>query len=323
MFKLTGKNAELMLARLKSWHLKDGNGIEGDSLTLDINSSDIDGIPPKGEQYTVYLDDIKRDVFQITQRTATMQPRTVQIVLTVAPFMADSTEFLKRQSASWDNTTLAQIVSDVVTPFGYDIFVHPRFQKIQIEHSDRTDESAPAFLNRLAKQFDALAKPVERLYLFVPIGESQSASGKQIETITLTKPAVNRPDLANFINVSTDLDSRSGFSGVKAFYVTTNDGQRHEVSVGESPFKQLGKDKNSESEATQAAGAELRKLQRQGRKVTIEAPPNPKAFAEGLIVLDASFPQAFQGQCSIDSVEFSGQGLQPTHMTIHATLTGE
>ncbi|CAG9296306.1 hypothetical protein [Celerinatantimonas diazotrophica] len=125
MFKLTAKNTELLLARLKSWHLKDGNSTKGDSLSLTINSSNIDGIPLKGEQYTVYLDDIKRDVFQITQRMAAMQPRAVQIELTVAPFMADSSEFLKRQSASRDNTTLAQIVSDVVTPFGYDIFVHP------------------------------------------------------------------------------------------------------------------------------------------------------------------------------------------------------
>ncbi|MFM2485256.1 hypothetical protein [Celerinatantimonas yamalensis] len=96
LFKLTGKNADLMMDRLQSWHLKDGNGTEGDSLSLTIGSSDIDGIPPKGEQYTVYLDDIKRDVFQITQCTATTQPRTVQLVLTVAPFLADQSEFLKR-----------------------------------------------------------------------------------------------------------------------------------------------------------------------------------------------------------------------------------
>ncbi|MFM2481526.1 hypothetical protein [Celerinatantimonas sp. YJH-8] len=71
MFKLTGKNADLMMDRLQSWHLKDGNGTEGDSLSLTINSSDIDGIPPKGEQYTVYLGNVKRDVFQISQHTAT------------------------------------------------------------------------------------------------------------------------------------------------------------------------------------------------------------------------------------------------------------
>ncbi|CAG9001761.1 MAG: hypothetical protein CENE_03788 [Candidatus Celerinatantimonas neptuna] len=320
MLKLTGKNADLMMARLKSWHLKDANGVEGDSLTLSINSTDIDGIPPKGEQYTVYLGDVKRDIFQIAQRSATLRPSEVQLVLTVAPFLANQSEFLKRQSASWDQVKLAQIISDTITPFGYDVFVHPRLAKIEIEHCDRTDESASAFLNRLAKQFDAYAKPVERLYVFVPMGEAKSISGKQIETITFTEPTDKQP---NVVNVSAELDGRNGFNGVKAYYVTTQDGTRQEVSLGSSPFKQLGKDKNSKSEATQAAAAELRRLQRQGRKLTITATPNPKAFAEGLFVLDATFPRAFQGHCSIDEVEFSGQGLQPNQMTIHATLTGD
>lgn len=322
MLKLSGKNADLLMDRLTSWHLKDGNGTAGDAVTLAINSTDIDGLPSKGEQYTVYLNNVKRDVFQIAQRSATMHPRGIRLVLTVAPFMADQSEFIKRQSSSWDNTTLGQIVADVVTPVGYAVFVHPRLEKIQIEHCDRTDESVPAFLHRLAKQFDAVAKPVERRYVFTPIGESKSATNQTIETITLTKPANNRPDLPNFVNVSTDLDGRSAFHGVKAYYVATHDGQRHEIAVGQAPFKQLGKDKNSEGEAHQAATMELRRIQRQGRTLTIEAPPEPKAFAEGLVVLDASFPRAFQGTCSIDTVEFSGQGLQPTHMTISATLTG-
>ena len=94
MFKLIGKNSELLLARLKSWRLSDGNGIEGDSLSLTINSDDIDGIPPKGEQYSVYLGDVLRDEFQISKRSISLHPREVVLVLSVAPFsIKDETMF--------------------------------------------------------------------------------------------------------------------------------------------------------------------------------------------------------------------------------------
>ena len=324
MINLIGKNADLMMSRLKSWRLKDGNGTEGDSLTLVINSDDIDGIPPKGERYSVMLGDVSRDEFQISKRSISLHPREITLVLTVAPFaITDETGYRERKSVSWDNTTLGQLVSDCVTPHGFSVFVHSRLQKIVIEHLDRCEESTPAFLNRLAKQYDAVAKPSEGRFVFVPIGEQRSASGKDIQSITLSLYQENEPRLPEFINVSADLDGRNDFSGVRAYYLSTADGSRKEVRLGSSPFKRIGKDKNSKAEAEQACSTELRKLQRQGRKITIDAPVNPTAFAEGIVIMDESFPRAFQGKCSIDQVSFSGQGLQPTRMVIQATLTGE
>lgn len=324
MFKLIGKNSELIISRLKSWRLTDGNGTEGDNLTLTINSDDIDGIPPKGEKYTVYLGEVKRDVFEISQRSIELHPREIKLVLTVAPFsIKDATGYRVRSSTSWDNATLSQIVSDCVIPHGFAYFVHPELQKIEISHLDRIDESTPAFLNRLAKQYDAVAKPVEGKYIFVPIGKQKSATGADIEAITLSLPRDNSTENMNFISLSADLDGRSEFNGVRAFYVSTADGSRLEVKTGSKPFKLLGKDKNNKTEAEQACAAELRKIQRTGRQVTINAPVNPAAFAEGIVILDESFPRAFQGKCSIDSVTLNGSGLQPTRMNIQATLTGE
>ncbi|HFQ4959188.1 TPA: hypothetical protein ACGUPM_002641 [Vibrio vulnificus] len=324
MFKLIGTHSEMMMERLKSWRLSDGNGVEGDSLTLHINSDDIDGIPPKGEIYTVYLGDVLRDEFQISKRTVNLHPREVVLVLSVAPFsIKDESGYRERRSASWDDTTLGQIVADSVTPHGFEVFVHPRLQKIQIAHIDRTDESTPSFLHRLAKLFDAVAKPVDGRFIFAPKGEARSASGKAIESVTLSQPGGNNPQLPNFINVTIDLDGRSEHNGVRAFYLSTGDGSRQEIKLGSPPFKTIGKDRNSRQEAEQACAAEQRKMQREGRALTIEGPPDPRVFAEGLIILDQTFPTAFQGTSSVDTVSFSGQGLQPRRMTIKATLTGE
>ena len=321
MLNIEGKNSELMMSLLKNWQLTDGNGIEGDSLTLSIFSEGVDGIPTKGEKYQVYLDDVFRDEFQISKRSLSLHPSELRLVLSVAPFsVTDDSGYRARKSSSWDKTTLKKILSDCVAPHGFAVFVHPRLQKIEIEHIDRTDESTPAFIHRLAKQFDAVAKIVDGVYVMVPKGEAVSASGKKIETITLSRP---NDANANVMTVSADLDGRDDFNGVKAFYLDTANGVRKEVSKGQSPFKQIGKDCNNLTEAQQACATELRRIEREGRKISISAPANPLAFSEGVVVFDSSFPPAFQIQCSIDTVSFNGTGRQCKSMSIQATSIGK
>ena len=322
MFNLKGKDSEMILANLKNWSLSDGNGTEGDSLTLSLFSEGITGIPPKGEKYEVYLGDVFRDEFQISNRKAKLSPKEVNLVLSVAPFnRTDNDGFRAKKSASWNDESLAKIMQEVLLPHGYSVFVHPKLQNIKIDIS-RTDEGASAFLNRLAKKLDAVAKPIGSMYVMAPKGEVNSATGKAIETITLSLPSENNPELPNFVNVEIDLDGRQDFDGVRGFYLSTDDGKRHSVEVGTAPFKELGKDFDSKKEAEQACLTELRRIQREGRKLTITAPANSAAFAEGIVVLDDTFEATYQGTCSIDSVQSTGQGKQAKTMTIKATLTG-
>jgi hypothetical protein len=322
--ELKGKHSEMMLSLLQSWTLRDENGIDGDDLKLVIHSSDIDGLPPKGEKYTVYLDEVNRGVFQISGRQFSVEPRTITITMTVSPFsIKDNSGFRERKSMSWNKATLGQVVSDCVSPHGFVPFVAPELQKIEIESLHRLDESTLPFLRKLAKRYDAIAKPVEDRFVFVPIGQRSTSSGKDIQSITLSLPDENKSLNSNFVNVSGDLDGRNDFSGVKAFYLDPTDSSRKEVSIGTAPFKRLGQDKNNQQEADQACHAELRKIQRQGRKVTIQAPAIATAFAEGHVILDSSFPSVAQGTYSIDSVSLSGAGKQATRMTLQATLLGE
>ncbi|CED71534.1 phage late control gene D protein [Aliivibrio wodanis] len=323
MLKLEGKQADMLLSCLKNWQLIDGNGMEGDSLTLSLFSEGISGIPSKGEKYEVYLDDIHRDTFQISKRSAKLSPKEVCLVLSVAPFsVTDASGFRAKRSASWNKASIAEIMQDCLLPHGYSIFVHPKLQNIEIEHIDRTDEGCAAFLRRLAKQYDAIAKPVSETYVMAPKGEVISASGAAIETLTLSLPSNNDPQLPNFVNVDIELDGREEFGGVSAFYLSTDSGHRNEVNTGNAPFKALGKDFKSKEEAEQACFTELRRITREGRKVNIVAPANSVVFAEGLVVLDKTFDELYQGISSIDTVTFSGQGRQVKSMTIQATLTG-
>ncbi|MFL7864931.1 hypothetical protein [Vibrio cincinnatiensis] len=319
--RIEGKNSEMMMEMLKNWQLTDGNGIENDSLSMTLFSENVDGIPPKGEKYQVFLGDTYRDEFQISKRSISLRPREVRLVLCVAPFnILDSTGYRERKSSSWDNASISQIASDCVTPHGFTVFVHPELQNIQIEHIDRTEESTSAFIYRLAKQYDAVAKIVDGKYIIAPKGKAKSATGKEIETITLSLPNNSTSD---FTNIEIDLDGRDEFLGVKSYYLSTDSGERVEVLAGNLPYKVIRDEFSCQSEAEQACSTELRRIQRMGRILTISALPNETAFAEGLVVIDNTFPTAFRGTCSIDSVCFSGRGRQATNMTIQATLTGE
>ncbi|WP_254313912.1 hypothetical protein [Vibrio coralliilyticus] len=160
MLRLVGKHSEMVMACLKTWSLTDGNGTEGDSLTLSLFSEGITGIPPKGEKYEVYLGEVFRDDFQISNRKAKLSPKEVSLVLSVTPFnRSDNKGFRAKKSNSWNDAPLAKIMQDVLLPHGYSVFVHPKLQNIKIDIS-QTDEGASSLLNRVAKKFDAVAKPV-------------------------------------------------------------------------------------------------------------------------------------------------------------------
>ncbi|MFA0690638.1 hypothetical protein [Vibrio splendidus] len=322
---LIGKHSQMMLKNLMRWSLNDANGADGDSLKLTLSSIDVDGLPPKGEQYQVLLGDVERGTYKISSRSFSIQPRSIDITMTVAPLSSkDSTDFRARANGSWHNTTLGQVVVDCVTPHGYHAIVAPELQKIEIESLYRTDESLHSFLRRLAKQYDAISKPVDNDgFIFVPKGKAISATGLDIESIVLSLPRLNEPQSSEFVNVSGELDGRDDFNGVTAFYSQAADGSKRSVQVGSSPFKRIGQEQNSEQEAIQAASAELRKLQRQGRKLSIDAPVMANAFAEGLLVLDKSFPDVAQGKYSIDSLRISGSGRSAKRMALAVTLTGE
>lgn len=319
--RIEGKNAAMMMELLKNWQLTDGNGIENDSLSMTLFSENVDGIPAKGEKYQVYIGNTYRDEFQISKRSISLRPSEVRLVLCVAPFnILDTTGYRERKSSSWSNASINQIVSDCVTPHGFSVFVHPELQKIRIESMHRTEESTSAFIYRLAKQYDAVAKIVDGTYVIAPKGKAKSATGKKIETITLS---LNDKQASDLTNIEIDLDGRDDFLGVKGYYLSTDLGERVAVVVGSTPCKVIRNEFSTQREAEQACSTELRRIQREGQRVTISALPNEKAFAEGLVVIDNTFPSAFRGTSSIDSVCFSGRGRQVSTMTIQATLTGE
>lgn len=322
--------ANIINQRLISWKRTDAPGIQTDQITLVIDTQNQDGLPKEGAILNWHegVDDtlIDRGVFKITRITPVLFPPTMTIVATAAPFQVeDNTRFKERQTKTFENITLADLFRQVVTAHGFSPRVATEYEDELIEHLDQTDETDVAFLTRLARERDAIAKPVNDLYVLSPKGREKTLSGQRLPTVTLSMPSKNTPSDSGFINCQLEQSSRSSVNGIKANWTDSETGEEHTISTGSAPFKKLRQAYSSQGTATKAVQDELLKTQRkQGAKLTLEVPgniPDSHALVVGAqLILDGSFPAMLSGGWRIESVTASGN-KQGYRVLVRASVT--
>lgn len=113
---------------------------------------------------------------------------------TAAPFSAaDQTGFKQRRSVSHGPTTLGALFRQLTSRHGFSPRVAPDLALIKIEHIDQSNETDMGFLTRLAYLHDAVAKPINELYVLARRGQAKSLSGKVLPDIKLSVTTNNRP----------------------------------------------------------------------------------------------------------------------------------
>lgn len=311
---VSGKNADMIMQRLRAWSLTDSSGYEADSVKLVIDSQDVDGLPDDGEVYAVSLGQVNRGDFQISKRQLSINPLTLTLILTPKPFnITDVTGYREKSSQSWENQTIATIVNDVIAKHGFDVYVHNAVSGITLDHIARTNETAHSFIQRLARQFDCFAKIVDsRRYVFAPRGKTADAIGQPIETLTIDSP----DDVSNF---SAEFAGSISHNGVKARYQTETMDKPELISLGSAPFKFLTDKFVDKAQAEREASAAMVKLKREGTEINLTLPINASAAAEGLMVLGEGFPAIARGTYSIDRVVFNDR----QQMSITASLPSD
>lgn len=93
------------------------------------------------------------------------------------------------RSGSWENVSLASIVNDVAVRNGWQP-VYP--MGTVVPRADQLNESDFNFITRLARQYDCTAKVADGKLLVLQRQAGQSASGKALGAITLTRSDVSR-----------------------------------------------------------------------------------------------------------------------------------
>ncbi len=323
--QVQGPGAAIINSRLTSWERIDAAGIRSDQIMLTVDTAGQSGLPKEGgvlkwlEGYDDKL--VDKGDFTITRIAPKLFPPSVTIVATAAPFQVDDkTRFKERRTRSFEAITLADLFRQIVSEHGFSPRVAPEFEGIQLEHVDQVDETDSAFLTRLARERDAVAKPVNDLYVLAKRGQIKTITGRDIPPVALALPGNNDPtDLGRFINCQLDRPSRTNVAGVKAKWTDTATGDEHEVTDGQAPFKKLRQPYESETAAQHACRDELTRVKRKGASVRMDLPGDPYLVAEGLLQLNDSFPPEMAGDWSIDKVTARGDAKGGYRCAVTAT----
>ncbi|QMV14721.1 phage late control D family protein [Vibrio spartinae] len=314
-----------MNSRLISWERIDVSAAQSDQITLHVDTAGQTGLPKEGaelifsEGYQGQL--VHKGKYKITRISPKLFPPTVTIVATAAPFqIQDKTGFKERHTRTFTFISLAEIFRQLVTSHGFSPRVASKFETVWFKHIDQMNETDSAFLVRLAKRHDAIAKPVDGLYVLAEKGQTKTITGQDIPSVTVDVSGNNDPsDFRKFINCQLELASRRNFFGVKAKWVESDTGLEYEVSSGEAPFVMLQQVYEDSSVAQQTCDEELQKIMREKDCIRIDLPGDPYLVAEGILELNQSFPPEMVGRWSIDQVTARGDSSGGYRCSVVAT----
>jgi len=214
------------MSRIISISLTDKRGFEADELTIELDDHDgTIAIPKTGSKITLKLGYqetglVEKGEYLVSEFTASGSPDRLSITARAA----DLAEALAEQvEKSWHKQTLYQIIEAIAKKHKYEYIISKDYQNTKIDHIDQTNESDASFMSRLAEQYDAIATIKNGKLLFIPAGESQTASGQPILPTTITR--------ASGDSHSFTYSSSNSYQAVKAYYTDKKTGQKKEVIV--------------------------------------------------------------------------------------------
>jgi phage protein D len=273
LFALTADNQpldQLINSRVIDLSVTDNRSGEADELRISL--SDHDGLlelPRRGVLLTCKLGftdtgliNMGRFVVDETEFAGTPD------IITITARSADFRSSIKSGNRqSYHRQSLGQIAQTIASRNSLKLVITSDLSGLTIEHVDQTDESDLNLLTRLARANGAELSIKQGSLLLFKAGQAQTASGKTLPTITLT-----RHDGDQFRYSEADRDS--DYTGVSAYYQDTGKATRKRVTAGRPEVRGGGDDPNtktrvlkqtfaSQAEAERAAKAAMNRTSRQ------------------------------------------------------------
>jgi phage protein D len=292
--------------RFRSLRLVDETGTTSD--TLEITLADHDparpiAIPPTGAELEIFLgyDDQARrmGLFVCDEIELSGMPGELVIRARAAPYersKGGKSDLQTQKTRSWPKgTTLGGMVKRIAGEHGLKPSVAPSLASIALPHTDQAHESDMNLLARLAKRYDAIAKPAGGALVFAKRGEGKSASGAELPRVTFS------PSDGSDYRVT--IASRDSAGTAVAYYRDTRKAQRREVTVGQGePVVRLRMSYADAVSAENAARAEQRKRARSERTLSYSFPGRPEVAAEGIVTMQG-FREGVDGDWLITRAE--------------------
>jgi uncharacterized protein len=264
--------------RLIEAAITDVAGVDADQFTMTLDDRDnaIDW-PERGAKLTIDLGYLETGLVNmgsyIVDEVEYQEP---PMTITVRGKAADyANGVLKTQKTrTWSkDIAIGSIVKKIAAEHGLKPLVSADLAKIKLPITHQTEESDLNLLTRLAKDYDAIAKPAGGYLLFVLRGESRDANGNPLQQIVIDR------DGKSELRV-TDAD-RHKYKSVVAYYHDTASGKRQPVRSGTGePTFSMKFSYPTKAQAKAAADAKLKALERQTRVLTVSMPGDPRVIAE-------------------------------------------
>ncbi|MCM8910914.1 late control protein [Pseudomonas inefficax] len=298
--------------RLLLLRTSDKPGMESDEFELRIDDRDqAVSLPGRGGRVEIFLGYEGRALARLGSYTVdeveVIGPPDTISVRGKASDMRGSGKTTR--SGSWEGVALAKIVSDVAARNGWEAGCTVQ---TKVPRVDQRNESDFNFITRLAKQYDCTAKVASGKLVVLPRQGGQSASGKAISTVTISRADVSR--------YSFRLGDRGTQKAVKTQHQDKATGKLSVVELGndDAPAGLPGvhTDRHiypNKSAAEQAAKARLAAFNRSTAAVRLEMAGRTDLFAERTISAQG-FKSGLDGEYLVDSVEqvFTASGWTTT-----------
>ncbi|MBS0353021.1 MAG: phage late control D family protein [Proteobacteria bacterium] len=207
----------------------DNRGFEADLVEIDLDDSDgaLD-LPARGAVLVVSLGWqqsglVAKGSYTVDEVAHTGTPDVLSIRARSADLRAGLTTQRER---SWHDTTVGTIVETIASENDLIPLVHASLATLAVDHLDQTNESSANFLTRLAGLHDAIATVKDGRLLFVPTASGESASGKRLPPVTITRKSGDHHQFT--------IADRQTYKAVRALYHDVNQALKGEVIWGDT-----------------------------------------------------------------------------------------
>jgi phage protein D len=313
-YQVLANSADITAAiasRFMSMTVTDETGITSDMLEIVLADNDpAQPIqrPKKGAELDVFLGyngaNERMGLFVVDEIEYAGWPGEMTIRARGAIFdktPAGKANLQSQKERSWPKgTKLADMVAKIAKEHGMEPVVSASLKSIVLPHIDQASESDLNLLVRIGKNYDAIVKPSGGKLVLAKRGESKTASGKTLPTISLT-PASG---ITRFSVLET---ARESSGTVVAYYHATTRIKKY------FPEKDM---------AVAAAKAELAKRDRAKSTLSMTLPGRNDLAAECPLVL-AGFRDGVDGKYIVTRVVHSVAKLGGYSTSLEAELPTE
>lgn len=243
--------------RLVSITITDEPGSKSDTAKIVIDNRDeLVELPPVGAVLEISLG-LDGDLTYMGQYTVDdLGGEFFPATMTIEAKAANMRSGIRApKTRHWADVTVGDIVSKIAGEHGLEAKVGDSLQGHFFSYLAQTSESDLGFLNRLARDLDALTKPAGGALLFLKHGEGKSADGQELSKVTILREDISTG--------SWNITGRGRYGRVVAEWGNRANASVQTVSAGSGdPELKLRHRYPNQDEAQRAVDARLSKANR-------------------------------------------------------------